>query len=229
MANPFPDPIIEQRRRQRHLRRPPADYDPSHLEDGLMKSAMSHVHQTWSLLSEASRDNTLDDAQLSSLGERVFTRGLKSLDKVIATQEKKVENLAKDLHDYLHPPVSDTYGSEIRMIFKSLTPKGKDQTPSVMPKVVEAAKEDKRVATAVLTAPRILSGFSKDQLGIIKNQLIEHYCPDKRDALEAAQKELSLMTRARDRSLEEIGPWLAKRKAPTNASMAKLQEMANGT
>lgn len=204
--------VINQKMRERQMPSAPMDYSPGQVpEDDPARHALGQLHSMWSAISEAAGDSSVPIAQLTSLGTAALEHALSKCDATVIKITKQIEATERQIKETTRPIVPGEMAAEIRSYVRSAFT-GRDgkpkQDPSRMQQIVSQAAHDPRVASALLSGPKMLTGLSDEMLDIFKRSIRRELCPESTAKLDQLKKSLELVERGSQRAIEALAPKL---------------------
>lgn len=209
----------------------PVDYHPGAIRgesSGAVAAdqTLTGLYEAWATIQKAA-DSGAPIHEVGALGERALSKALAASDKTIGTLTVREQALEIKIREIVQPKISDSFAGEIRTyVRQEVTDRSGKLNMSRLSKITSAAKEDKRIASAILEAPAILSGLTGEALGVFRGQIVDHYAYDTQAELLETQRARQHLEKARNRAIETLGPKIASWKERTPDAHKKLRELA---
>lgn len=225
------DPRLPTSRGPRDIEPVPVDYHPGGIrgESSGAQSAnatLGVLHEAWNTIKVAA-DSDMPLGQVATLGERALSKALANADKTIGQLAVRESNLETKIREAVQPKISDSFAGEIRTFVRlEVTDRKGKMDGGKLSKITQSAKGDKRVASAILEAPAILSGLTEEAHDVFRRQIVHHFAEETDAELQETRNAREHLEKARDRAISDLGPKIASWKDRVPEAGRKLKELA---
>lgn len=228
------DAEMRERERQRRVEDVPGDFNPLQILGAsagaeTARVALGGLYETWTLIRHTASETNVDMRELGRISEQALSRGLAGVDRAITGLETQEAALSNKIREIIQPRVSDAFAGEVRTWLRhELRDRSGKVNRSRLGKFLEEMKGDKRLASAVLEAPAVLSGLDEAGLDLVRGTAVTTWAADTDAELRELQKARAKLDDARDRAIRALGPKIATWSAHEPASMGRLRAMGGG-
>lgn len=176
---------------------------------GAVRAACEMLHKNWSDVAEASRDKDVSLEQLARAGQRVLKVALTPLHDCAKELDVRIAETQRRIDAAVMRPVDSALAQDIRHAFRA--------KPNL-----DAIRGDWRVASAVLSAPKMVLGATAEQMSAWRELAEQTHATEH---LERKRKLLKLRTqtqRAANLAIERLQPALLRWTAQQSEAMKRL-------
>lgn len=158
---------------------------------------------------------TKDRALLAQGVQPFVEKAIASTGRALDTMYAQRDRLVTEIQGIVGAKRTPTFHSEIRAHFKAIE-------DSSLKLLTPFAAGDRDVISAVMTAPPFLSGLKQAEFDTLRVQATLVLCPEKKSALEEANKVIDQVHAAREKFTETMAGHLVKWQ---NKEAAQIEEM----
>jgi hypothetical protein len=216
---PYPDAKIVREQQMRRVDALPLDYTPGAIKgDGPgareATAALNQLAGTWHSIQDAAKDNPFE--KLAPAARRSFNSVEERLRSAATTIAAQVGHYQRQIDERIMPRVDPALGAEIRAHLR-----GKP-----IMELVNAAKADARVSSALLAAPAVLVDLKADHVALIRKNAMKAHAPEQTALLEETVAAGERISKAQDHMItlaSKIVAWEIEAKEPDSLAALRQQ------
>ncbi|MEM6413537.1 MAG: hypothetical protein AAF720_02650 [Pseudomonadota bacterium] len=218
-----PAPRAEQRRRLRKVQDYPLDLTPGQVSGDApgvahAQGVLQKAQEAWDAIRDAARDSDVPLGALAKQSSAVADRATRSLASAVTTLERQIAHFDGELDNALSMRVEPALATEIRAHFRDRP-------------FTDVAQhlDDPRIASAILTAPAVLSGRTSEEFSRLRDQAEQSLAPDAHRKRAESRRALDTVTAAVGRFQSVIDSRINEwhRAAAQPGAMMRLGELAD--
>ena len=207
---PYPDAKIVREQQMRRVDSLPLDYTPGAIKgDGPgareAVAALNQLSSTWLNIADAAKVS--DMAKLAPAARRSYDAAAARLRAAQTTIEAQIGHYNRQIDERIMPRIDAALGAEIRSHLRD----------KPIMEIVNAAKSDARVSSALLAAPGILVGLKPDQVALVRKNAMKAHASEQAALLDETTAASERIAKAQDHMVtlaSKIVAWEIEAKEP---------------